>query len=88
MTNPDIVRARVDTHIKEEARAVLSEMGLSMSDAIRLLLVRVATERVFPFEIKVPNAETRSAMQDSREGHVSRHKTVSGLLDDLDGDDE
>ena len=88
MTNPDIVRARVDTHIKEEARAVLSEMGLSMSDAIRLLLVRVATERAFPFEIKIPNAETRRAMQDSREGHISRHKTVSGLLDDLDSDEE
>jgi len=83
MSNPDIVRARVDTRVKEEARAVLSEMGLSMSDAIRLLLVRVATEKAFPFEIKVPNAETRRAMQEAREGHVSRHETVSDLLDDL-----
>jgi DNA-damage-inducible protein J len=61
------VRARIDGQVKEKAAKVLTDMGLSVSDAIRLLLVRVAAERALPFEIKVPNAETRAAMSELKE---------------------
>jgi DNA-damage-inducible protein J len=55
MASTDVVRARIDRHIKEEAATVLAEMGLSVSDAIRMLLIRVATDKVLPFDInRVP----------------------------------
>ena len=48
------VRARIDTATKEQASDALEAMGLSISDAIRLLMVRIANERRLPFEVKVP----------------------------------
>jgi len=51
MASSDVVRARIDGHIKEEASTVLAQMGLSVSDAIRMLLVRVATDKALPFDI-------------------------------------
>ncbi|TMJ62012.1 MAG: type II toxin-antitoxin system RelB/DinJ family antitoxin [Alphaproteobacteria bacterium] len=63
MASDTVVRARIDGQVKEKAAKVLADMGLSVSDAIRLLLVRVATEKALPFEIKVPNAETGAAVK-------------------------
>ena len=51
MANTDIVRARIDRHIKEEATNVLSKMGLSVSDAIRMLLTRIAADKALPFDV-------------------------------------
>lgn len=58
-THDSVVRARIDASIKERATDALADMGLSVSDAIRLLLIRVADERRLPFEVKAPNATTR-----------------------------
>ena len=87
MAAAEIVRARIDSDLKKEASAVLSGMGLSVSDAIRLLFVRVAAEKAMPFDLRVPNAETQAAMRDAREGRVTRVSTVSALMADLDADD-
>ena len=65
MTTDSVVRARIDAQVKEKATAVLGEMGLSVSDAIRMLLVRVAAEKAMPFEVRVPNAKTAAAMRAS-----------------------
>lgn len=51
MANSDVVRARIDGHIKDEASHVLAGMGLSVSDAIRMLLVRIAADKALPFDI-------------------------------------
>ena len=51
MASTDVVRARIDKHIKEEATNVLAQMGLSVSDAIRILLIRVATDKELPFDV-------------------------------------
>ncbi|ARK54918.1 damage-inducible protein J [Burkholderia pseudomallei] len=51
MASSDVVRARIDGHIKEEATNVLAEMGLSVSDAIRMLLTRIAADKALPFDI-------------------------------------
>jgi DNA-damage-inducible protein J len=51
MASTDVVRARIDGHIKEEATNVLAEMGLSVSDAIRMLLTRIAVDRALPFDV-------------------------------------
>ena len=70
MTENSVVRARIDERIKNEAAAVLSAMGLTVSDAFRLLMVRIAKEKALPFEPLVPNAETIEAMKAARRGEV------------------
>jgi len=73
-----VVRARIDGSLKEEAASVLAAMGLTVSDAFRMLLARIASEKALPFEPLVPNAETVAAMREARAGKV---ETVT--LDDL-----
>ncbi|VVS96565.1 conserved hypothetical protein [Sphingomonas aurantiaca] len=87
MAAAEIVRARIDSDLKKEASAVLSGMGLSVSDAIRLLFVRVAAEKAMPFDLRVPNTETQAAMRDVRDGRITRVSNVSALMADLDADD-
>lgn len=82
-----VVRARIDRQVKEQAAQVLAEMGLSVSDAIRLLLVRVAAEKALPFTIKVPNAETAAAMAELERGEGARFDSVADLMADLNAED-
>ncbi|MGO9742746.1 MAG: type II toxin-antitoxin system RelB/DinJ family antitoxin [Roseiarcus sp.] len=83
MAATEIVRARIDRATKERASAALAEMGLSVSDAIRLLMLRIADERRLPFDVVAPNAATRRAMAelDSGEGH--RSESAAALFKDL-----
>lgn len=87
MASDKVVRARIDGQVKEEAAKVLADMGLSVSDAIRLLLVRVAAEKALPFEIKVPNAETRAAMAELERGAGKSFDGVADLMADLNAED-
>ena len=88
MTTADTyVRARIDTDTKTRAAEALEAMGLSISDAIRLLMLRVADERRLPFEVKVPNAATRDAMAALEAGKGRRFANVASLLADLRPDD-
>lgn len=87
MASDTIVRARIDGQVKEKAAKVLAEMGPSVSDAIRLLLVRVAAEKALPFEIKVPNAETAEARAELERGEGARFDTVADLMADLNAQD-
>ena len=81
------VRARIDTDTKERATDALAAMGLSISDAIRLLMLRVVDERRLPFEIKAPNATTRKAIAELESGKGKRFKSVDALLADLNAND-
>jgi DNA-damage-inducible protein J len=83
MAAAEVVRARIDKELKQEATAVLSGMGLSLSDAIRLLLVRVAADKAMPFDLRVPNAESQAAIRDIQEGKVTRFDNVTALMADL-----
>ena len=88
MTNADTyVRARIDTATKERAANALEAMGLSISDAIRLLMMRVADERRLPFEVKVPNATTRRAIAELEAGKGKRFASVDALVADLHEED-
>ncbi len=87
MSENTIVRARIDGRIKEEAAAVLSAMGLTVSDAFRLMMTRIAAEKALPFEPLVPNAETIEAMRESRKGGLPRFQSVEALLADLNAGD-
>ena len=82
-----VVRARIDGRIKSEAAAVLGAMGLTLSDAFRILLTRVAAEKALPFSPLVPNAETIAAMEEHLHGPLPRVNTVEELLAELNADD-
>ncbi len=81
------VRARIDAGTKERAANALADMGLSVSDAIRMLLIRVADERRLPFEIKAPNRETRAAIAELEAGRGHRSKTVKEFMAAMNADD-
>jgi len=82
-----VVRARIDEHIKEEASVVLAAMGLTVSDAFRLMLTRVAIEKALPFELLNPNPETIAAMKEARGGKLPSFSSIEELMADLNADD-
>lgn len=75
-----VVRARIDEHIKHEAEAVLASIGLTASDAFRMLMMRIAKEKILPFEPLVPNNETIEAMKAARRGELVTVGSVDSLL--------
>lgn len=83
MAATEVVRARIDQDTKERASAALADMGLSVSDAIRLLLLRIADEKRLPFEVKVPNAKTRAAMAELEAGKGKTYASTAEMFDDF-----
>jgi DNA-damage-inducible protein J len=81
------VRARIDSATKERAAEALAAMGLSISDAIRLLMLRVVDERRLPFEVKAPNATTRKAITELEAGKGKRFTSIAALMADLNAND-
>ena len=83
MAASSVVRARIDERIKAEAAAVLSAMGLTVSDAFRLMMVKIAHEKALPFEPLIPNEETVEAMKAARRGELttvgSPDQLIAGL---------
>ena len=86
-TQDSVVRARIDTATKKKAAAALADMGLSVSDAIRLTLIRVAEEKRLPFVVKIPNAETRQAIEELEAGKGHRANSVKELMAALNAED-
>jgi DNA-damage-inducible protein J len=86
-TTDTYVRARIDTATKERAADALEAMGLSISDAIRLLMLRVADERCLPFEVKAPNSMTRKAIIELESGQGKRFSNIDSFMEDLNADD-
>jgi DNA-damage-inducible protein J len=83
MSANTIVHSRIDAVTKEPATAALAAMGLAVSDAIRLLLLRVADEKRLPFDLKVPNAKSRLVMKKLKEGKGKRSASAAALFKDL-----
>ena len=87
MAHSTMLHVRVDDEVKSQASEALAAMGLSVSDAVRILLKRVVNDQAFPLELKVPNAQTRSAMEEARtmaKSRAARFDTAVSLLDDLE----
>lgn len=82
-TATDTIRARIDPQLKKDATEVLEAMGLSITDAIRMLLIRVAREKALPFEVRVPNAATQAAILEAR-AISARFSSKEALFDELD----
>lgn len=81
-----VVRARIDEKTKLQAAAVLDAVGLTVSDAFRLMLIRIVQEKKLPFDPLIPNAETLAAMAETRRAGKKRYKTAADLLDELDAE--
>ncbi len=81
------VRARIDTATKIRAGKALNAMGLTVSDAIRLLMLRIADEHRIPFEIKVPNAETHESIVEFESGNGDKFTSVNELMADINAVD-
>ena len=82
-----VVRARIDERVKKEAEAVLASIGLTVSDAFRLMMVRIATERALPFQPLIPNDETVEAMKAARRGELTTVDSPEHLINRLNADD-
>ena len=78
-----MVHIRVDEKVKKRAARTLAAMGMSVSDAVRILLVRVAAEKGLPFHVRVPNATTVKAMRAANRGEGKRFKSADALFKDL-----
>lgn len=87
MARSTMLHVRVDDELKAQAAETLEAMGLSVSDAVRIFLKRVISDQSFPLELKVPNVQTRAAMEEAREmmrSHRARFASAEALLDDLE----
>lgn len=78
-----MVHVRVDEKVKEKAAASLARMGMSVSDAVRMMLMRVAAEEALPFEVRVPNATTIKAMRSADRKEGKRYGSAEELFEDL-----
>ncbi len=86
-TQNTVVRARIDGRTKAEAEAVLASIGLTVSDAFRMMMVRIAKEKALPFEPLVPNDETIEAMKAARRGELVNVGSVDNLFVELNAGD-
>lgn len=86
MATNSVVRARIDEQVKREAAAVLAAMGLTVSEAFRLMMVKIAKEKALPFEPLVPNKETIAAMKAARRGELTTAGPPGKLLASLNAD--
>lgn len=82
-----IVQASIDADTRDAAAAVLEGLGLTIPDAIRLMLLRVADEQRLPFALQAPSASSRIAMAEIAEGKVTGAASVPSLMADLNADD-
>lgn len=82
-----LVHIRVDEKVKAKAAKALASMGLTVSDAVRILLTRVATEKALPFEVRIPNRETAAAMREARGGNLESFDSVEALMAGLNAED-
>lgn len=87
MSTNSVVRARIDDQIKTQAEVVLASIGLTVSDAFRMMMIRVAREKALPFEPLIPNNETIEAMKAARRGKLTKAKTPECLLEQLNAGD-
>ncbi|MDP1771672.1 MAG: type II toxin-antitoxin system RelB/DinJ family antitoxin [Methylobacter sp.] len=82
-----VVHVRVDEQIEKQAAATLATLGLSVPEAVRIMLERVVSEKALPFEVREPNAETTAALEACRRGEVVSFNSIEDLMTDLNADD-
>ena len=83
MSATAMVHVRVNEEVKQKAAAELAKMGMSVSDAVRMMLIRVAAEKALPFDVRVPNPTTVKAMESADRGIGGRFASAQAALEDL-----
>ncbi|EAZ5301856.1 TPA: type II toxin-antitoxin system RelB/DinJ family antitoxin [Salmonella enterica] len=81
------VRARIDENIKNDATIVLNQIGLTISDVVRIMITRIAEEKRLPFELSVPNQNTRAAIVELESGLGNKCDSIEALMTNLNADD-
>ena len=84
MATTTMIHVRVNEDLKKEASRALESMGLSVSDAVRVFLTRIAADQAFPFAIQVPNADTQAAMLEARTMAKARFNRSEDLFDAIE----
>ena len=79
-----VVKARIEPSLKRETEIILEGLGISTTEAIRMFLTQVRLHKGLPFEVRMPNAATRSAINELESGRGKRFSSVEALFDDLD----
>ena len=87
MSKNEVIRARIDKETKDEATLVLQAMGLTPSEAYRMMMIRIAREKALPFTPYIPNEETLTALREARDGKLETAGTIDALFEDLNEDD-
>jgi len=87
MATNALVQARIDGAVKKEAATVLAAIGLTVSDAVRLLLTKIAQDKALPFDPLIPNEATIEAMKEARKGGLPQFSSVAALMENLHEDD-
>ena len=82
-TSSVVIRVKVNRQLKADAEAILKPLGLTISDALELMLKEVVSQKQLPFRISILNHKTRAAMREARAGNLKRANTVEELLADL-----
>lgn len=80
-----VVKARIEPSLKHETELILSDLGISTTEAIRMFLTQVRLHKGLPFEIRVPNTQTQAAIEELETGQGQRYARVEDLFADLDG---
>ena len=87
MAKTEMIRARVEPELKQDAEKVFSTLGLSATEAITLFYKQVALRQGLPFTVRIPNAETREAIRQARTGEgLTSYSSVEELMADLNDD--
>jgi len=87
MISDSVVRARINGKVKDEASDILGAMGLTLSDAYRMLLIRVVEDRALPFDLLNPNEETIAAMREARTKRLPSYDSAEALFSELNAED-
>lgn len=82
-----VVHIRIDEQIKNQAAETLAALGLSVPEAVRLMLAKVAAEKSLPFDVRIPNAETQAALEACQRGEVASFESIEDLMADLNAED-
>jgi len=83
MAKTAMVNARIEPQLKEEVESIFDELGLSTTEAVTLFFKRVKNYKGLPFEIRLPNAETRKAIEQARKGKTRRFRSMKDLAAEL-----
>ncbi len=79
-----VINARIDPDLKEEAEIIIHKVGLTTAEAIRLFYSQICLHHGLPFEVKIPSAKTRQALEDVKKGKTLKAKSVRDLFQEFD----